>query len=103
MQNQFLFFHNISILELSALGESESAGSGKNLDNARIKKIREDYNKLRDRFSKQNIRNQKEPLQNRTQKNTKIKEIEQNLIKLEESLFNLSKYHDDLEYILHNG
>ena len=52
MQNQFLFFHNISILELSALSESESAGSGKNLDNARIKKIREDYNKLRDFQSK---------------------------------------------------
>ena len=70
MQNQFLFFHNISILELSALSESESAGSGKNLDNARIKKIREDYNKLREifkakykkleeTFTKQNTKKQK--------------------------------------------
>ena len=37
---------------LSALDESESAGSGNNFDNARIKKIREDFNKLRDKFSK---------------------------------------------------
>ena len=28
---------------LSALDESESAGSGNNFDNARIKKIREDF------------------------------------------------------------
>ena len=37
---------------LSTLDESESAGSGNNFDNARIKKIREDFNKLRDKFSK---------------------------------------------------
>ena len=36
---------------LSALDESESAVSGNNFDNARIKKIR-DFNKLRDRFLK---------------------------------------------------
>ena len=30
---------------LSALDESESAGSGNNFNNARIKKIREDFNK----------------------------------------------------------
>ena len=36
---------------LSTLDESESAGSGNNFDNARIKKIREDFNKLRDKFS----------------------------------------------------
>ena len=35
---------------LSALDESESAVSGNNFDTARIKKIREDFNKLRDRF-----------------------------------------------------
>ena len=33
---------------LSTLDESESAVSGNNFDNARIKKIREDFNKLRD-------------------------------------------------------
>ena len=31
---------------LSALDESESAGSGNNFNNARIKKIREDFNKV---------------------------------------------------------
>ena len=38
---------------LSALRESESGGSKTNFNNARIKKIREDFNKLRDRFLKQ--------------------------------------------------
>ena len=32
---------------LSALNESESAVSGNNFDNARIKKIREDFNRLK--------------------------------------------------------
>ena len=41
---------------LSALGESESVGSESNFDNARIKKIREDLNKLRDRFLKPKIK-----------------------------------------------
>ena len=31
---------------LSALDKSESAGSGNNFNNARIKKIREDFNKV---------------------------------------------------------
>ena len=31
---------------LSALDESESAGSGNNFNNARIKRIREDFNKV---------------------------------------------------------
>ena len=35
---------------LSALNESQSAKSKKNLDNAKIKKIREDFNKLRDKM-----------------------------------------------------
>ena len=51
---------------LSALDESESAGSGNNFNNARIKKIREDFNKLRDRFLK-----------------PKIKEIRRNLYEIE--------------------
>ena len=33
---------------LGAPDESESAGSGNNFNNARIKKIREDFHKLRD-------------------------------------------------------
>ena len=32
---------------LSALNESESAVSGNNFDNARIKRIREDFNRLK--------------------------------------------------------
>ena len=48
---------------LSALDESESAESRNNFDNARIKAIKEDFNKLRYRFFK-----------------SKIKEIEENLI-----------------------
>ena len=32
---------------LSALSESESVKSGENLDNAKIKQIREEFNKLR--------------------------------------------------------
>ena len=51
---------------LSALDESESAGSGNSFDNARIKKIREDFNELRDRFLK-----------------PKIKEIRRNLYEIE--------------------
>ena len=35
---------------LSALNESQSAESKKNLDNAKIKKIREEFNKLRDKI-----------------------------------------------------
>ena len=39
---------------LSALKESESAANGNNFNNAGIKKIREDFNKLRDNKSKRN-------------------------------------------------
>ena len=41
---------------LSVLNESESAESEKNFDNARIKEIRKEFNKLRDVFSKANIK-----------------------------------------------
>ena len=41
---------------LSVLYESESAGSGNNFDNARIKKILKDFNKLKDGFSKSKIK-----------------------------------------------
>ena len=40
---------------LSALSESESTESEKNFDNARRKKIREDFNELRYGFSKWKI------------------------------------------------
>ena len=41
---------------LSALDESESAESKNNFDNARIKKIKEDFNKLRYGFLKLKIK-----------------------------------------------
>ena len=76
----------------------------KNLDNARIKKIGEDFNKLKDRFLKPKIkeirRNLYEIENKKNLSKSKIKEIEQNLIELEESLFKLSKYYDydDIKY-----
>ena len=93
----------------SALDESEcncieSAVSRNNFNNARIKKIREDFNKLRDRFLKPKIkeirRNLYEIENKKNLSKSKIKEIEQNLIELEESLFKLNKYYDydDIEY-----
>ena len=41
---------------LSALDESESAGSRKKINNARIKKIREGFNKLRHGYLKPKIK-----------------------------------------------
>ena len=41
---------------LSVLCESKSAKSRKNLNNAKIKKIRKDFNKLRDCFLKPKIK-----------------------------------------------
>ena len=84
---------------LSALGKSiESAGSRNNFNNARIKKIREDFNKLRDRFLKPKIkeirRNLYEIENKENLSKSKIKEIEQNLVELEENLYNFKKYHD---------
>ena len=83
---------------LSVLDESESVVSGKKFNNARIKKIREDFNKLRDRFLKPKIkeirRNLYEIENKKNLSKSKIKEIEQNLIELEESLFKLNKYYD---------
>ena len=89
---------------LRALDESESAESGNNFNNARIKKIREDFNKLRDRFLKPKIkeirRNLYEIENKKNLSKSKIKEIEQNLIELEEIIFKLNKYYDydDFEY-----
>ena len=90
---------------LSALGEPiESTGSTSNLNNARIKQIREDFNKLSDRFLKPKIkeirRNLYEIEKKENLSKSKIKEIEQNLIELEENLVKLNKYYDydDIEY-----
>ena len=86
---------------LSAL---ESADSKNNFNNAKVKKIREDFDKLRDRFLKPKIkeirRNLYEIENKKNLSKSKIKEIEQNLIKLEESLLKLDKYYDydDIEY-----
>ena len=41
---------------LSVLSESESVESKKSLDNAKIKKIIEEFNKLKDRFLKPKIK-----------------------------------------------
>ena len=64
---------------LSALDESESVGSENNFNNARIKKIREDLNKLRDRFLKPKIkefRNLSEMENKKNLSKSKMKEIE---------------------------
>ena len=89
---------------LSDLDESESAGSGNNFDNTRIKKIREDFNKSRGRILKPKIketrRNLSEIENKKNLSKSKIKEIEQNLIELEQSLLKLNKYYDyeDIKY-----
>ena len=81
---------------LSALNESER--SVNNFNNARIKEIREDFNKLRDILLKPKIkeirRNLDEIENKKNLSKSKIKEIEQNLIELEESFFKLNMYYD---------
>ena len=66
--------------------------------NSRIKKIREDFNKLWDIFLKTKIkeigRNFYEIENKENLSKSKIKEIEQNLIELEESLFKRNMYYD---------
>ena len=86
---------------LSALSESKSA---KSLDNAKIKKIREDFNELRDRFLKPKIREIGKNLYEIENKKklsaSKLKEIGKNIFELEESLSKLKQYYDydDDEY-----
>ena len=82
---------------LSVLDESEG------LDNAKIRKIEEDFNKFRDRFLKPKIKEIWKSLYEIESTNlseSKTKEIEKNLFELEESLSRLKKYHDydDAEY-----
>ena len=83
---------------LNALNESESAESKKNLDNARIKQIREEFNKLKYRFLKPKIkeirRNLYEIENKKNLSKSKIKETEKNLLELEENFFKLKTYHD---------
>ena len=70
------------------LSESESA---KSLDNAKIKKIKEDFNELRDRLLKPKIKEIRKNLyeiENKNLSESKTKEIEKNLVELEDSLFN---------------
>ena len=86
---------------LNALDESESA---KSLNNAKIEKIKEDFNKLRDRFLKPKIKEIRKNLyeiKNKNLSESELKEIEKNLFELEESLSKLKKYydHDDAKYI----
>ena len=90
---------------LSALDKSiKPGGSKNNFNNARIKKIREDFNKLRDKFLQPKIkeirRNLNEIENKKNLSKSKIKETEQNLVELEESIFNLNMYHnyDDDKY-----
>ena len=82
---------------LSILDESER------LDNAEIRKIKEDFCKLRDRFLKPKIKEIRKNLYEIDTKyfsESKTKEIEKNLFELEESFSRLKKYHDydDAEY-----
>ena len=59
----------LSTLDESECNSIESAGSRNNFNNARIKHIKENLNKLRDRFFQaKNKRTQKKPLQNRKEK-----------------------------------
>ena len=89
---------------LSALDESELSESKDNFDNTRIKKIKEDFNKLRYVFFKSKTTEIRKNLYDiKNPKNiskSKIKEIEQNIIELEKGLFKLNKYYDydDTEY-----
>ena len=75
---------------LSAFSESELVKDENNFDNERLKKIRKDFNELRDQIELRrnlyDIKNLKNLL---TQK---IKEIGENVFKLEECLSNLKKY-----------
>ena len=89
---------------VSVLNKSKSVEGEKNLDNARIKKIREDFNELRDRLLKPKVKEIRKNLYEMENKKnlskSKIKKIEKNLRELEKSLFQLKKYYDydDIEY-----
>ena len=92
---------------LSALNESEPnfiKDSENNFNNVRMKEVKEDLNKLRNINLKPKMKETRRNLYKIKKKKClskwKIKEIEQNLIELEESLYKFKKYHDydDIEY-----
>ena len=74
------------------------------LSKKRIKKIGEKFNELKDRFSKPEMkeirRNLCKIIKQKNLSTSKIKEIEENLLKLEKNLFKPKKYYDydDIEY-----
>ena len=78
--------------------------SKRNFSKARIEKIRKEFNRSRYKFSKSKIdlirRNLYEIENSKNVFAPKIKEIERNLIELEENLFKPKKYYDydDIEY-----
>ena len=83
---------------LNALDESESA---KSLDNAKIEKIKKDFNKLTDRFLKPKIREIRKNLYEKKNKNlseSETDEIEKNLLELEKSLSNFKNYHPQVDF-----
>ena len=89
---------------LSALSKSKLVESKISFDDKKLKKIREDFNKLRDRFLKLKIEEIRKNLYEiKNKKNlsySKIKEIEENLLELEKKFSRLKKYrdYDDAEY-----
>ena len=89
---------------LSALSKSKLVESKISFDDKKLKKIREDFNKLRDRFLKLKIEKIRKNLYEiKNKKNlsySEIKEIEENLLELEKKISRLKKYrdYDDAEY-----
>ena len=84
---------------VSSLDESESVKKSEmNFDDARIEKIKKDFNKLWTRLSKQKIKEIRKSLYRI--ENKKLEEIEKNLLKLEKNPSKLKKYYDydDIEY-----
>ena len=88
----------------SALNKAESVEIENNFGNARIRRIREDFNELKDRFLKPKIkeirRNLYETESKKNLSKSNITKIEKSLFELEESLSMLKKYYDndDIEY-----
>ena len=69
-----------------------------NFDDARIEKIKKDFNKLWTRLCKQKMKEIRKCLYRI--ENKKLEEIEKNLLKLEKNPSKLKKYYDydDIEY-----
>ena len=83
---------------LSVLNESESVKeSGKNFDDARIEKVKKDFNKLRDTLFRPTI---KEIRQDLYRIENKKKSSTQKIEKIEKNLFRFKKHkdYDDIEY-----